>query len=140
MSNEVKYSLELNKFLKYSIWALPIFSIIFIVVIFKYSDIDNPYQLLALPFFGFAFWNWAKYLKRPVKINVYKDSASLYDVFHKETKIKFSEINSIESDSSKGLVIRTKSRKIHGVNGFEEFSKFIEDIREVNKEIMLKGL
>jgi hypothetical protein len=140
MSKEVKYSLELNKFLKYSIWALPILSIFIFVIFFKYSDIDSLKLLFALPFFAFAFWNWAKYFKRPIKINVYQDSASLFNIFHKETKIKFSEINSIESDSSKSLIIRTKSNKIFGVNGFAEFSRFVNDVKSSNQEIIIKGL
>lgn len=140
MSEEVRYSLELNKFLKYSIWALPILSIIIFIIFFKYSEIDSLKLLIVLPFFGFAFWNWAKYFKRPVKINVYEDSATLFNIFNKETIIKFNEINSIESDSSKALVIRTKSRKILVVNGFAEFSKFVDDIKSVNKEIIIKGL
>jgi len=140
MSEEIKYSLELNKFLKFSIWGLPILSIIIFIIFFKYSNIDNLKLLFALPFFVFAFWHWAKYFKRPIKINVYKDSASLYSIFHRETKIKFSEINSIESDSSKALIMRTKSNKVIGVNGFAEFSKLIEDIKNVNQEIIVKNL
>ncbi len=140
MCEEIKYSLELNKFLKCSIWALPILSISIIVIFFKYSDVDRLKLLLDLPFFVFAFWNWAKYFNRPVKINVNKDSASFFSIFHKETKIKFSEINSVESDGSNSLIIRTKSNKIFGVNGLAEFSRFVNDVKSSNQEVIIKGL
>ena len=140
MGEEIRYSLELNKFLKYSIWALPVLSAIIFIIFLIYADIDNTKLLFALPFFGFAFWNWSKYFKRPVRIGVFKDYANLYNILSKETMIKFSDIKSIESDRSKALIIRTKSDKILGINGFDEFSRFVEDVRITNKDLLVKGL
>jgi hypothetical protein len=140
MRENIKYSLELNKFLKYSIWALPILSAIIFILFFIYADIEKIKLLYALPFFGYAFWNWAKYFNRPIRINVFEDYATMYNVFNKETKINFRDIYSIESNSSKVLIIRTKSDKIFGVNGFSQFSKFLEHVKNVNTEIIIKGL
>jgi len=136
-----KYTLEINKFLKYSIWALPLLSIMILIIFFIAADIHHNVKILfTLPFFGFAFFNWSKYLRRPVKLDVFEDSAILHNIFNKETNISFSDITSIESNNSQALIIRTRSNKIIGVNGFAEFSRFIEDAKAINKEIIVKGL
>jgi hypothetical protein len=139
MSEEAKYSIELNKTLKYSLWVFPVFFVIIFIIFFKYAEINNIKPLLALPFWGFAFWNWLIYFNRPIKIDIYQDFLILYNIFNKKRKIRFDEIISIENHTSKIIVIRTKSKKILGVNGFDEFHKLIEKARSSNYQITFKS-
>ncbi len=140
MEEDIKYSLKLNKFLKYYISTLPILSVIVLLIFVMYAGITNLKLLIGLLLFFTVLRNWFKYFKRPVKIKVFEDYANLYNIFNKETTIKFSDIKSIESNRSQALIIRTKSEKILGVNGFPEFSRFVEDIKNKNKEVVFKGL
>ena len=140
MGEKSEYSLELNWFIKYSIWGLPALTLLIIIISLVNIKITNTVLIMLIPLLALALWNWTRRFHRPVKIEVYQDHAILYNIYRMKTKMMFKDIFSIESSDKEILILRLNSKKIYKVNGFSNFSKFVEDAKRKNKDILLKGL
>jgi hypothetical protein len=140
MEGNLEYSLRLNRFIKYSIWGLPAITVVLFILFFTDINYTDAMPMLLMSLMMFALWNILKNSERPIRIDVYENYAILYDVYGIKTKIIFKGIQSIESLQPRILVLRLKSEKTYHVNGLSNFARFVEDVKNKNKDVLIKGL
>ena len=115
---------------------LSILSVIFIFFFDKTVGGVGVIFLLTM----FALLNWKRYLYKPIEIEVSNNKAIFRDIFKKETEISLTDILKIETDNSKSLKIITKKKEFIGVYAFDNFEKFVSDIRINNPSLITIGL
>ena len=144
MDGEMKYSLSIRKVLKYGMLLGPVFMLagmaLFVFSIGQ-SNTGSKYSYLGgLPLLALVVWSFWKNLRRPMKIQVYESYAIFINFFGRRIKVLFSDMQELKTKSSGELILQTVSGQKFPVNGFNEFGKFLEDIRLANPGLTVKGL
>jgi len=140
MAGNLEYSLSINRFIKYSIWGLPALTLLVIIISFINTNISTASPMILMSLILLALWNLLRNSERPIRIDVYEDYAFFYNVYGMKDKIIFKGILSFESIEPRILILRLKSEKTYRVNGLSNFSRFVEDVKNKNKDVLLKGL
>lgn len=137
-----KYTLYIRKVYIYLTIMAPVFMLLGILSFILSFFYDKPFGGIGagIILLSIGFLNWKRYLYKPVEIDVYDNKAILRNIFKKETEILFSDMMKIEVEKTKSLKIITKSQEIIGVFAFDNFDKFITDIKQINPRLITNGL
>lgn len=135
------YTLHLRKIQIYLTIMAPIFMFLLILTVILSFFFDK--NVWGIGFVSLsiiiAFLNWKRYLYKPIEIEVSNNNAIFRDIFRKETEISLTDILKIEVDNSKALKIISKRKEIVGVFAFNNFEKFVSDIKNSNPSLITIG-
>ena len=61
MSDKFNYSLELNKFLKYSVLGTPLLAIMVVIITLIDENINTQLYVVLFVLLSFGLWNWINF-------------------------------------------------------------------------------
>ncbi len=113
-----------------------------IIIFFLIANQERPSTLLwvyIVLLIGIVGYRYFMYINRPMEIEVDGNKIKFKSILGKITELTFADIEDIEVNKRKELLINLKDRKIRGLNTFKDFDKFLEDAKKKNPEIKLWG-
>jgi hypothetical protein len=87
----------------------------------------------------FIIINWKKYLNKPVTITVTHDEVIFRDLFKKEIIVPLSDFRIIDVKRTKEMKITTLEGEILGIQAFDDFNRFVQDVKKHNTALETKG-
>lgn len=136
------YTLRINKLQIFFTYLVPILFFLTVIVSFinLWVEKSTPTSLVVL----FIIWpfiiiNWKKYLNKPVTITVTHDEVIFMDMFKNETIVPLSDFRIIDVRKTKEMKIATLEGEILGIQAFNDFSRFVQDVKKHNTALETKG-
>ncbi len=135
------YKIKQNLYGLMQAYITPILTIA-IIIFFLIANQERPSTLLwvyIVLLIGIVGYRYFMYINRPMEIEVDGNKIKFKSILGKITELTFADIEDIEVNKRKELLINLKDRKIRGLNTFKDFDKFLEDAKKKNPEIKLWG-
>lgn len=136
------YTLRINKLQIFFTYLIPVLFFLTVIAAFIHLWVEksSPTSFAVM----FIIWpfiiiNWKKYLNKPVTITVTHDEVIFRDLFKKEIIVPLSDFRIIDVKRTKEMKITTLEGEILGIQAFDDFNRFVQDVKKHNTALETKG-